>query len=322
MNKFTYIDVADVGEALGIVSATARPLAGGTDMLPLMKDGLATPATLINLKGADELNFIREEADGLHLGALTTLDALDRSEVVRARYTALAEAAAQAASPQLRNMATLGGNLLQQVRCWYYRADFHCWMKGGDECQARDGENQHHAIWNQSPCVAVHPSDPPAALIAFGAQLRIAGPQGERRLALADFLQPPVAERRALHTLGPDELLLEIIVPATTARSVYLKAMDRAVWAYALGSVAALARVEGGRLNDVRIVLGAVATVPVRAPAAEAILEGQPFDAELARRAGQAAVEGAAPLARNGYKIPLIRNLVTQAVRDLAATPS
>ena len=322
MNKFTYIDVADVGEALGIVSATARPLAGGTDMLPLMKDGLAAPATLINLKGADDLNFIREEADGLHLGALTTLDALDRSEVVRARYTALAEAAAQAASPQLRNMATLGGNLLQQVRCWYYRADFHCWMKGGDECQAREGENQHHAIWNQSPCVAVHPSDPPAALIAFGAHLRIAGPQGERRLALADFLQPPVAERRALHTLGPDELILEIIVPATTARSVYLKAMDRATWAYALGSVAALARVEGGRLSDVRIVLGAVANVPVRAPAAEAILEGQPFDAELARRAGQAAVEGAAPLAQNGYKIPLIRNLVTQAVRDLAATTS
>jgi xanthine dehydrogenase YagS FAD-binding subunit len=320
MNKFAYVNVASTDEALPLLHAEARPLAGGTDIIPLMKEGLATPTTLIDIKGAGQLDFIREETDGLHIGALTTLDALDRSEIVRARYTALAEAAAQAASPQLRSRATLGGNLLQQVRCWYYRGDFHCWMKGGQECQARDGENQYHAIMEQSPCVAVHPSDPPAALIAFGATVRLAGPQGERNVPLVDFLRPPEGPRRQLHTLGYNELITEIVVPAHQGRSVYLKAMDRAVWAYALGSVAAVARVEGGRLNDLRIVLGAVANVPVRATSAEALAEGKPFDADLARRAGEAAVADARPLENNGYKVPLIRNLVAQALHDLAAT--
>ena len=192
-------------------------------------------------------------------------------------------------------------------------------MKGGDECQARDGENQYHAIWDQSPCVAVHPSDPPAALIALDARLRIAGPERERTVAVVDFLQPPTEERRALHTVGPDELIVEVIVPAPAGRSVYLKAMDRAVWAYALVSVAAAARVEGARLSDVRIVLGGVANVPLRVTAAEALVEGQTVDEALLRQAGTAAVEGATPLRRNGYKLALARNLVTQALRDLLA---
>lgn len=319
MNKFGYIDATSVEQALPLLTSEQRPLAGGTDMLPLMKEGIAAPMALVNLKRAPELRFLREAADGLHIGALTTLDELDRSEVVRSRYTALAEAAGLAASPQLRNMATLGGNLLQQVRCWYYRGDFHCWMKGGSECQARDGENQYHAIWDQSPCVAVHPSDPPAALIAFGAQLRIAGPGGERSVAVADFLRPPTEERRQLHTLGPDELIVEIIVPTPAGRSVYLKAMDRAIFAYALASVAATGRIEGGQLRDVRIVVGGVANVPLRASAAEALVEGQAAAEELFRRAGAAAVEGATPLAHNTYKLPLVRNLVAQALRDLVA---
>ena len=319
MNKFTYIEVSSVDEALPLLGSAAQPLAGGTDLLPLMKDGLAAPSALINLKGAGDLRYIREEADGLRIGALATLDELDRSEVVRSQYTALADAAGLAASPQLRNMATLGGNLLQQVRCWYYRGDFHCWMKGGDECQARAGENQYHAIWDQSPCVAVHPSDPPAALIALDAGVRITGPRGERTIPVADFLQPPTEERRLLHTLGPDELIVEVVVPTARGRSVYLKAMDRAAWAYALVSVAATARVEQNRLHDVRIVLGSVANVPRRATAVEALVEGQTVDEQLLRRAGEAAIEGAAPLGRNGYKLPLARNLVTQALRDLQA---
>ncbi len=253
----------------------------------------------------------------MHIGALTTLDELDRSTLLRSRYTALAQAAGLAASPQLRNMATIGGNLLQQVRCWYYRGDFHCWMKGGSECQARDGENQYHAIWDQSPCVAVHPSDPPAALIALDASVRIMGPDGERVVALADFLQPPSEERRQLHTLGPDELIVEIVVPPAGGRSVYLKAMDRALWAYALVSVAVAARVEQGRLHATRIVLGGVANVPIRCSTAEALVEGQAADEMLLRRAGEVAIGGATPLQHTGYKLPLARNLVTQALREV-----
>ncbi len=317
MNKFTYIDGTTAGDIIPLLGPETRPLAGGTDLLPLMKDGISEPTTLVNLKHAGELRFLREEADGLHIGALTTLDELDRSPIVRERYTALAEASGLAASPQLRNMATLGGNLLQQVRCWYYRGDFHCWMKGGAECQARDGENQYHAILQQSPCVAVYPSDPPAALMALGAQLHITGPEGERVVSVADFLQPPTEARRQMHTLGADELIVEIVVPPSAGRSVYLKAMDRAVWAYALASVAAVARVDGGRLDNVRIVIGGVANVPMRAAAAEALVEGQAPDEELLRRVGAAAVQATQPLAHNGYKVPLVRNLVIQALRDL-----
>jgi xanthine dehydrogenase YagS FAD-binding subunit len=318
MNKFSYIDAAGADEIIPLLSDVRRPLAGGTDLLPLIKEGIAAPQALVNLKHAPDLRFIREEADGLHVGALTTLNELAQAPIIRSRYTALAEAAGLAASPQLRNMATLGGNLLQQVRCWYYRGDFVCWLKGGSICHARDGENQFHAIWDQSPCVAVYPSDPPAALIALDASLRIVGPGGERTVAVADFLQPPVEERREMHTLGPDELIVEVVVPAPAGRSVYLKAMDRALWAYALASVAVVARADGGRLSDVRIVVGGVANVPLRATAAEALVEGQPLDDGLARRAGSAAVENAHSLAHNGYKLPLVRNLVTQALRDVA----
>ena len=321
MNKFSYFDATSTGEAIPLLGPEAQPLAGGTDLLPLMKEGIATPPALVNLKRIEELRFLYEEAGGLRIGALATLDDLDRSPLVRSRFPALADAAGQAASPQLRNMATLGGNLLQQVRCWYYRGDFHCWMKGGSECQARDGENQYHAIWDRSPCVAVYPSDPPVALIALQAQLRIAGPGGERTVAVADFLQPPTEERRLLHTLAPEELIVEILVPAPTGRNVYLKAMDRAAWAYALASVAGAARVDGNRLSDVRIVLGGVANVPIRVMEAEAIVEGQAIDENLLRRAGQAAVADATPLAHNGYKVPLVRNLVMQALRDLVAAP-
>ena len=319
MNKFVYVDAVGTAEVIPLLGPEVRPLAGGTDLVPLMKQGIVAPPSVVNVKHLDELRFLREEADGLHIGALTTLHELDRSSVVRERYTALAEACGQSASPQLRNMATIGGNLLQQVRCWYYRGDFKCWMKGGDVCHARGGENQFHAILDQSPCVAVYPSDPPAALLLLDATLRVVGPQGERTVSVAEFLQPPTEERRQMHTLAADELIVEVVVPASSGRSVYLKAMDRATWAYALASVAVSARLEGGRMQDVRIVLGGVANVPVRAATAENVAEGQTVDQEIAGRAGVAALEGAVALERNEYKLPLVRNLVTQALLDLAA---
>jgi xanthine dehydrogenase YagS FAD-binding subunit len=319
MHPFTHIDATSVAEAIPLLDATSRPLAGGTDMLPLMKEGIVTPERLVNLKRTDDLRHvhIRTEDSGLLIGALTTLAELSENASVRSGYTALAQAAGEAASPQLRNMATLGGNLLQQVRCWYYRGDFQCWLKGGDICHARDGQNEYHAIFDQSPCVAVYPSDPPAALLALDASLGIVGPQGARSVKLADFLQPPDEARHVMHTLAPDELIVAIELPATRSRSVYLKAMDRAVWAYALASVAVAAELTDGVARNVRIVLGGVANVPVRATEAEALVEGRALDEPLLRQAGEVAIAGAQPLAHNRYKLPLVRNLVAQALRDI-----
>lgn len=317
MQPFIHIDIESRDEIIPLLDAGTRPLAGGTDLVPLMKDGIVAPQRLVNLKRAAELRYIRSDDAGLAIGALTTLDDLDRHADVRRDYTALAQAAGEAASPQLRNMATLGGNLLQQVRCWYYRGDFQCWLKGGTICHARDGRNEYHAIFDQSPCVAVYPSDPPAALIALDASVRIQGPNGERTVKAAELLQPPTDERRVLHTLAPDELIVEIQVPKTSARSVYLKAMDRATWAYALVSVAVAADLINGKARNVRIVLGGVANTPIRVLAAEALIENQPLSEDLLRRAGEAAVADAQPLAHNRYKLPLARNLVSQALRDL-----
>jgi xanthine dehydrogenase YagS FAD-binding subunit len=317
MQPFSHIDIEHAEDIIPLLDPTSRPIAGGTDLLPLMKAGLTEPQRLVNLKPAAELRYIYSDENGLRIGALTTLDELDRSEEVRRDYAALAQAAGLAASPQLRNMATLGGNLLQQVRCWYYRGDFHCWLKGGDTCHARDGRNEYHAIFDQSPCVAVHPSDPPAALIALDATLRIVGSEGERSVSVADFVQPPNDERRMLHTLQPDELIAEVQVPKPRGCSVYLKAMDRAVWAYALVSVAVAVDVADGIARDVRIVLGGVANTPVRASAAEELVEGQPLSEDLVRRAGEAAIAAAQPLTHNSYKLMLARNLVAQALREV-----
>lgn len=318
MQPFSHIDGQSVAEIIPLLDEMSRPVAGGTDLLPLMKDGIVTPQRLVNLKRVDELRYIQSDASGLSIGALTTLDELNNHAVVQQQYTALAQAAGEAASPQLRNMATLGGNLLQQARCWYYRGDFQCWLKGGDMCHARDGRNEYHAVFDQSPCVAVYPSDPPAALLALDARIHIVGSRGARTVAISDFVQPPTAERKMFHTLAPDELIVAVQIPAASRRSVYLKAMDRAVWAYALVSVAVVAEVAAGFLQNVRIVLGGVANVPLRVPAAEAVIEGQAFSSDLAQRAGAAAIAAVQPLTHNRYKVPLIRNLVAQALRDLS----
>ncbi|MBC8078537.1 MAG: FAD binding domain-containing protein, partial [Chloroflexales bacterium] len=209
MRKFTHITPASVEQVIPLLNAATRPLAGGTDVIPLAQGQIRQPERLVNLKPLSELRgVIANGAGGLRLGALTTLADLHRSaEVANGPYAVLAQAAMSAASPQLRVVATIGGNLLQEVRCWYYRGPFNCWLKGGTECQAREGENQFHAIHQQSPCVAVHPSDPATALLALDASVHITGPTGERSVPLAEFLQPPTEERRHLHTLQENELI-------------------------------------------------------------------------------------------------------------------
>ena len=329
MRNFDYTSATSLDETLDLLGGapgTTRPLAGGTDLLTLMKADIAAPQRLVDIKRLGELpRGVREGADGgLRVGALTTLSAIEHDRTLLTRAAALPEAVAAAATPQLRNIATIGGNLLQRPRCWYFRNSlFDCWLKGGEGCPAREGENEHHALYDQSPCVAVHPSDPATALLALDASVRLRGPRGERTVALADFFAPPTAERRTENTLGADELIIEIAIPApaAVARSTYLKAMDRKVWAFALVGVAAALRVEAGRIASARIVLSGVANTPWRAEGAEAALIGAAPDEATFARAADAALAEAAPLAHNGYKVPLAAALIRRALADLAREP-
>ncbi len=257
MRSFTYSSAASLGDVIELLQTPhTRPLAGGTDLLTLIKADLAAPEQLVDIKRISDLpRGIGENGDGITIGALATLADLENSAVLQARYPALAQAAGLAATPQLRNMATVGGNLLQRPRCWYYRnPHIECWLKGGADCPARDGQNQLHALFGAEQCVAVHPSDLAAALLAHETQVVLRGSQGERTLALADFFALPDDRRRTENTLGPDEIVVEVRVPSPCAlRSVYLKAMDRKVWAFALVGVAAALEVRDGVIVAARL---------------------------------------------------------------------
>jgi xanthine dehydrogenase YagS FAD-binding subunit len=318
MQPFQHATAGSAAQAVDLLQQQgARIIAGGTDLLPLMKEGRVAPARLVDLKPARELRYLRFEADGaLRIGALATLADLERSAEVQARLPILVQAVRDAATPQLRAAATVGGNLLQRPRCWYFRGDYLCWLKGGDRCFARDGENEYHAIFQTGTCVAVHPSDLAPALVALDAEVTIEGPSGRRAAPVASFLAPPTEDRRVENTLAPGELIVEIRVPAQAAdaRGVYLKMMEREAWAFALVSVAAILTVDGGTIVDARIVLGGVDTVPWRSSEAEHVLAGKPLTPELAADAAARAVEQAQPLAENGYKVPMARELVRRAI--------
>jgi xanthine dehydrogenase YagS FAD-binding subunit len=295
-----------------------QPLAGGTDLLTLMKADVAAPSRLINVKRIAALEAgIEETGDGLVLGALTTLTDIETSQVIRERFPVLAEAAAVAATPQLRNMATIGGNLLQRPRCWYFRNPrIHCWLKGGEACQARDGENQFHALFGHSLCAAVHPSDLAPALVALDAEVRLRGRSGERTLPLTEFFALPVEARRTESVIRGDELVLSIRIPPVPAgtRSTYLKAMDRKIWAFALVGVAAAVRLDGRRVEHARVVLGGVAPIPWRAAGAEQVLAGSEPSDDLIAHATDAALAEATPLGHNAYKVPLAKALIRRAL--------
>ena len=331
MRSFDYIDPRSVDEAIALLAqnghdreqrtrplAGVQPLAGGTDLLTLMKADVAAPSRLVNIKRLAELaSGILDTSQGLTLGTLTTLADIETHAVIQQCYPLLAQAASVAATPQLRNMATLGGNILQRPRCWYFRHRLlHCWLKGGTECPAHDGENQFHALFGGGPCYAVHPSDLAPALLALNAQVRLQGRGGARTLPIAEFFSLPTENRRHETAIGRDELLVSVFIPRLPKGtcSIYLKAMDRRVWAFALVAVAAAVRLEGRRIADARLVLGGVAPIPWRASAAEQVLlEAEVSDALFARTA-ESALSGVEPLEHNAYKVPLAKNLIQRAL--------
>jgi xanthine dehydrogenase YagS FAD-binding subunit len=294
--------------------------AGGIDLIDLMKEGLMTPRRLVNLRGVPELSVVAEGRDGtLRIGTAATLAEVAGHPLVRARYAALAEAAGRAASPQIRQVATLGGNLLQRPRCWYFRsAQHHCARKGGEACFAFGGENQYHAIFDQRGCAIVHPSTAATALVALGAKVEIAKPQGgEREVRLEDFFLLPDADIHRENDLKPGEILTAIVLPplSATARSVHVKQGERESFDWPVAEVAVvLDLAPDGACRLASIVLGAAAPIPHRAAAAEAALIGHVVDETTARAAAGAALAGASPLSKNEYKLLIFETLVRRAV--------
>jgi len=323
MDNFSYSRPATLREAtaqLGKERGRIALLAGGTDLLGELKDHLAAPERLVNIRHLKELQGIRADRGVLSIGAATLLADVVESSMVQQQAPLLAMAAGKVGTPQIRNMGTIGGNLCQRPRCWYFRNNYPCFKHGGSTCFSALGENDYHAILDAGPSFIVHPSDTAPALVALGASARIVGGSGERTVPMEKFFVTPRQDVRRENILLPDEILTEIQVPnaPSGSKAVYVKEMVREVWDFALCSVAAMVTVRNGIVQDARIVLGGVAPIPYRALKAEAAIKGRSLDEVSAAAAGAAAVDGARPLAKNGYKIPLTQAVVTRALLSLA----
>lgn len=295
--------------------------AGGIDLLDHLKEHLLEPPRVVDLKAIPGLDRISVEADGgLRIGPLATLAAVGGHPGIRRTHSALARACVEAASPQIRNVATIGGNVLQRPRCWYYRLEsYKCLKKGGEVCFAVAGENRYHVIFGGGPSYAPHPSNAAVALLALEATFVLEGPKGPRPVPAGEFFVSPAIDPERENVLGPGEILIEIRVPsAALARSVYDEVRERAAFDWPLVSVAAAVKTEAGLVKEARLVLGAVAPMPWRPRKAEQALVGRKLDETAAAAAAAAAIEGAEPLSDNGYKVGLVQTLVRRTLLSLA----
>jgi len=324
--KISYIRPNSLREALKILSSMGTYVhAGGTDLLGCMQEGIYPGGTMVSISHLQELKGISRRPDGgLKIGSLTTLAEIASHAGIREHYSALALGAASAASPQLRNQGTIGGNLCQRPRCWYFRGDFPCSRKGGSMCYAVGGENENHAIFGGSGCYFIHPSDTASPLIALDARIRIAGAKGDRTMALSTFFLSPKEDITRETVLHPGEIVVEIFLPPAPQgmRSTYRKVRARGAWDFALAGVAASLQIVAGKVERARIVLSGVAPVPWRVAEAEAALAGRLLNGESAKQAATAAIKNAEPLARNEYKVELVRGVVEETILELQAVPS
>ncbi|EPR41613.1 molybdopterin dehydrogenase FAD-binding protein [Desulfovibrio sp. X2] len=323
MPEFALYRPTGAADAVGLLDkygADAWAMAGGQDSLDWFKDRIKRPKVVVDLSMVDELRGIRPLEGGLEIGALTTLSEVERHPQVRAKFSLLAQAAGAAASPQIRNRGTLGGNASQDSRCWYYRSGFDCYRAGGHTCYADTpvGQNREHAVFGAGRCVTVNPSDTAPALAALDARMVIRSVTGTREVAAVDYFVGPEIDITRLTVLGPGDLLTAVRIPGTWAGADFHfeKVRDRQVWDFALVNIAAafLPAVGGGAVGDARIVLNGVAPRPLRLSRVEDFLRGKARDAATAETAGAMAAQGAEPLQHNGYKVALARNLVARAV--------
>jgi xanthine dehydrogenase YagS FAD-binding subunit len=316
-----HINAETVDEAIMILSdymGKAKPIAGGTDLIRLLRNHIESPMVLVNIKTIPNLSGITEDAEGLRIGTLTTIHDIETSPIIRDEYSMLSEAAHLVASPQIRRMATIGGNLCQSTNCWYYRMEpvtgttFICRRKGGTTCYATAGDNRYHAIMGGKGCFAPCLSDLAPALVALDAKLKITGPDGERGTTVEQFYTP------LGNILKPNELITEIRVPTIKpgTRQRYFKFRLRKAIDPALSSVAAAITAEAGVVVDARIVLGGVAPMPYRAFAAEGMIRGKVITENLAEISAKAAMSEAAPLSGNAYKVPITKALIKRALLD------
>lgn len=324
MKPFAYVNPRNEKEAvaaLGTGRGRTLPIGGGQDLLALMKDYIAEPERLVNVKSLD--SAIAPADGGLRIGSAVRIVDLAEHPIVRRDYPALAQAAGEIGTPQIRHAGTVGGNLAQRPRCWYFRdEEFDCLKKGGARCFAVDGENQYHAILGGGPCHIVHPSSLAVPLVALGATFRVVSPAGVRNVAASEFFVLPSENLYQENVLAPNELLTHVIVPAARgARSATYEVRFKQSHDWPLAICSAVLSITGGSVRTARIVLGAVAPVPWRAEAAEAALAGRHIGEEIASGAAEAALKDATPMAGNAYKVQIARTAVKRAVLKAAGIP-
>ena len=298
-------------------------LAGGLDSMDWLKDRLRRPKAVIDLSQIKELVGVRETNGGLEIGAMTPITQVVNHPVVKEKFGLLREAAELVASPQIRNQGTLGGNVSQDTRCWYYRGGWTCYRAGGNICYADTPTaiNREHAIFDADRCVAVSPSDTAPALVALEAQMVVRSTRGERVVNAADYFVGPGIDITRMNVLQPGDILTAIRIPSAFAGAQFYfeKVRDRQVWDFPLVNVASALKMSGNTISDARIVVGAVSATPKRLANVEAAIKGKSRDEATADMAGKMAVEGATTLRYNGYKVPLMRNLVKRAIRGVPA---
>jgi len=323
MPNFSYVRIRSLKEAIQHLSSDgAKVHAGGTDLLGCLRDNIFGAKKVVSISGLMNLRGIQETKEGgLRIGALTTITEVADSKRVRDRYPALAKAASEVASPQLRNQGTIGGNLCQKPRCWYYRGEFYCLRKGGPTCYAYQGENQFHSIFGSGGiCYITHPSDTAPALVAYEATLRIAGPGGTKLLPIEKFYVLPSQDVKKETVLKPNEILTEILLqpPAKGLRSSYRKVRARQSWDFSLAGVALALKFQEDRVEKARVAFSGAAPVPWRLKEAEQMLTGNPLNTDTIAQTVNAALKNAEPLEKNRYKIPLFRGILEEELWAIA----
>jgi xanthine dehydrogenase YagS FAD-binding subunit len=327
MKAFTNANARDLQHAVTLAQQAQRDggaasfAGGGSDLLQLAKERLIAPDVVVNLKTIRNLDGVSSAPGGVTIGGLITLDALSRHAGVQRDFAVLAEAAASVATPQIRNVGTLAGNVCQRPWCWYFRNGFACLKNGGTTCYSVTGENQFHAIFGGGPSYIVHPSDTATALVALDASFRVVGPAGDRVVPAAEFFTLPRDNAARENILGTGDILASVQIPVARphTRSAYHKIMDREAWTHAVVSAAVVLEMDNDVCRSARVVLGGVAPIPWRLPEVERLLAGQRITPDLAARAADASVTGARPLQKNAYKIPLTKGVVKRTLLELVA---